>query len=112
MEVAGLVLAGLAVVAQLLQVSIGGYKVFSQAQSAGTDINRCQHALDVQRERLEDWVRKLATLGGNLSNIVGSNTKRYQVILETLVLMQRCLLKSNNLKRSMVYGTTTSYYGK
>jgi len=98
MEVAGLVLAGPAVVAQLLQVSIGGYKVFSQAQSAGTDINRCQHALDIQRERLEDWVRKLATLGGNLSNIVGSNTKRYQVILETLVLIAEVFTQVEQLE--------------
>jgi hypothetical protein len=43
--------------------------------------------LDVERERLEDWIRQLSSRGGDLSMLIDPTTKRYRVVLEVLAEM-------------------------
>jgi hypothetical protein len=81
-EIAGVVLAGPAVVGQLVQITLDGYRIFSDARLWGQGIRNCQRDLGVQRERLEDWVQQIAGMGGDLSKV--TTQSRYKLILETL----------------------------
>jgi hypothetical protein len=87
MEVAGLLIGIPGLVKLLLEVTLDGYKTFSSVQSCGKDIGSCMLLLDVERERLEDWIRQLSTRGGDLSRLIDPTTKRYRVVLEVLAQM-------------------------
>jgi len=83
-EVAGVMLAGPAVVGQLLKVSVEGYKAFSEAQATGKKLRQRQRDLEVARHRLEDWIHDLGKVGGNLWAVFERDPRRYITILETL----------------------------
>jgi len=84
MELAGVFLATPGIVGQLLKVSLEGYQLFSRANAFGKDLVRVQYFMEVERERLEDWTRRLSKLGGDLSKLVGPDKRLYCIILETL----------------------------
>ncbi|KAF8246309.1 TPR-like protein [Wilcoxina mikolae CBS 423.85] len=97
-EIAGVVLAGPAVVAQLLNVSIEGYKIFSEAQAAGKELHRCQQDLGVVQHRLEDWIGDLANVGGDLSAVFEKEPQRYITILQTLAYIAEVFVKVEQLQ--------------
>jgi hypothetical protein len=84
MEVAGLLVGVPGLVKLLLEVTLDGYKTFSSARSCGKDIGSCLLLLEVERERLKDWIRHLSNGGGDLSKVIDPTTNRYCVVLEVL----------------------------
>ncbi|CCX30228.1 hypothetical protein FPQ18DRAFT_104164 [Pyronema domesticum] len=97
LEIAGVVLAGPAVVGQLVQNTLNGYRIFSDARLSGQGIRNCQRDLGVQRERLEDWVQQIADMGGDLSKV--TTQSRYKLILETLALIVGIFAQVDQLEK-------------
>jgi len=83
-EIAGVVLAGPAIVVQLLKFSIDGCNAIVGAQATGKELHRCQRDLDVVRHRLEDWIRNFVGTGGDLWSVLKQDPRRYIAVLETL----------------------------
>src|SRR5690606_7527971 len=84
-EVAGIVLAGPAIVGMLVRTSLDGYKIFNSARNSGTELRLHQRDLDMQRLRLENWAKLIQSRGGDLSTLV--DDKHYELILQTLVVI-------------------------
>ena len=99
MEVAGVVLAGPPIVAGLLKLSIEGYRVFKDASSAGKAIENRFYDLEVTRERLQNWIEELDRRGGDLSALLGEKTRRYQLVLQTLVLIASVFAEAEQLEK-------------
>jgi len=102
-EIAGLCLASPPIVFQLIKVTLDGYRVFADARLSGKELWCCQRDLEVQRERLEDWVRRIADHGGDLSALVSPD--RYGIILSTLALIAEIFASVNVLEKK--YGIRT-----
>jgi hypothetical protein len=98
-EVAGIVLAGPAIVERLLQVAIDGYKVFQSVKLVGKEYRKCQLELNMTRVRLEDWMRGLSASGGDLGSVLGANSMRYYLALEVLVLIAETFARVEELER-------------
>ncbi|TGZ80330.1 hypothetical protein EX30DRAFT_57162 [Ascodesmis nigricans] len=79
-EIAGAVLAGPAVVDQLLKVTLEGYRIFSEAATAGDGLHQYHRELDVQCKLLKDWIHMIAEYGGGLSILVDS--MRYEGMID------------------------------
>ncbi|KAA8893190.1 hypothetical protein FN846DRAFT_980026 [Sphaerosporella brunnea] len=98
-EIAGVVLAGPAVIQQLLNVAIDGYRVFQDANTAGRGIQQSLYELDITRVRFEDWIRALSKCNGNLAEVLGENSRRYQLVLETLALIAGVFAQVEQLEK-------------
>lgn len=98
-EIAGVIIAGPAIVERLLQVSLDGYRVFQNAKMVGKGIQQCRYELDVTRVRLEDWMRALTKCGGDLSVVLGGKSRRYQLVLETLALIAGVFAQVEQLEK-------------
>ena len=95
-EIAGIALAGPAVVGQLLKVTLEGYHIFTEAAAAGNGLQSCERSLRVQRERLEDWIKQLSFMGGDLSVLI--EAKRYELILDTLAAIAGVFARADELE--------------
>jgi hypothetical protein len=98
-EIAGVIIAGPAIVERLLQVSLDGYRVFQNAKMVGKEIQQCGYELDITRVRLEDWMRALTKCGGDLSVVLGGKSRRYQLVLETLALIAGVFAQVEQLEK-------------
>ncbi|KAF8246609.1 hypothetical protein K440DRAFT_662037 [Wilcoxina mikolae CBS 423.85] len=98
-EIAGVVLAGPAVVAQLLKICCDGYRLFAGAKMAGKTIQGCQYEFNVTRVQLEGWIQTLSDHGGDVSLLIDQSSRRYQMVLETLALIAGVFSQVEQLER-------------
>ncbi|KAF3935759.1 hypothetical protein ABW19_dt0210035 [Dactylella cylindrospora] len=103
-EIAGITLAGPAIVHQLIKVSIDGYQAFQDTKLVGKQYQQLKHDFDVQHERYLDWLRTLSASGGDLSNILDPKSRRYELVLTTLARIAGIFAEMDQLKQR--YGIT------
>ncbi|KAK6331293.1 hypothetical protein TWF730_004380 [Orbilia blumenaviensis] len=86
-EIAGIALAGPAVIAGLIKTSIAGYRTFHDTKLVGKEYQQLKLEIDVQEERYLAWIRNLSNHGGDLSSIIDPKSRQYELILTTLAMI-------------------------
>ncbi|KAK6337134.1 hypothetical protein TWF718_009918 [Orbilia javanica] len=86
-EIAGIALAGPAVVVQLIKTSVDGYRFFQETKLVGEEYQQLKLEVDIQKERYLAWIRKLSNRGGDLSKLIDPTTRQYELVLTILAML-------------------------
>jgi hypothetical protein len=88
MDVAGLALSVPGLISLLITTSPEGYRIVSVARSFKQGFSRLHYQLDIEHQKLKDWVSTgshNASIELKLSEIYQKDTTRFQLIISTLL---------------------------